>query len=205
MLVIIIYFTLMMVVSAETYITYVDDELGFYKVRDVTVPTNKFVYENRILTIDQGDAIIWENDAAKTSFTIVSEQNLWDDKIGYLRVGSKVNYKFDKPGKYTFYIKEHKSIRQTVTVNMVGMANTTITPTNTPINTPINPITINSTNTSTNIPINTSTNSSTTNSSTNIPINIVGIKFPIKISLTTVISMIVAVLSIIIMYKSRKK
>lgn len=199
-LTIIIFGYLIMVVSAETYITYVDDVLGFYKVRDITTPTSKFVYENRVLTIDQGDTIIWENDATKTSFSIVSEQNLWDDKVGYLRVGSKLNYKFDKPGKYTFYVKDHKSIRQTVIVNMIDDYSTPTTNVPTPVNTPVPTMSYDVTPTPTMtstilVPIKSAEND------TEYPIQFSGIKLPIKMSLTTVVSIVVALLSIIIMYK----
>ena len=190
-----------MVASADTYITYVDDLLGFYKVRDVTMPTNKFEYENRILTINQGDTVIWENDADKVSFSIVSEQNLWDDKIGYLRVGSKLNYKFDKPGKYKFYVKEHKSVQQTIIVNTVGDYSTPV-PTITPVNTPVPTISYDDiiitpapTMTSTIVPKKSAKNDM------EYHVQFSDTELPIKISLTTVISTVVALLSIIIMYK----
>lgn len=202
-----------MVVSAETYISYVDDILGFYKIRDVTTPRNNFTYEKRVLIINQGDTVIWENDAQKTSFTIVSEQNLWDDKVGYLRVGSKLNYKFDKPGKYTLYIKEYSSRRQTVVVNSVdGYSIPTVIPTTivttvpTPVKTPISTTSPNKTiitpvptmTSIANIPIN------STGNGTGYSIQFPDIKLPIRISITTIASIIVAILSIIITYKTGK-
>jgi plastocyanin len=103
-----------------TYISYVDDNLGFYKVRNLDIPPRTFEYNDHTLNIYQGDTIIWQNDAERTTFTILSDQNLWDSNVGYLRVESKMNYKFDIPGKYSFYMKEHKSIRQTIIVNAVN-------------------------------------------------------------------------------------
>lgn len=214
-LTIMIFGSLIMVASAETYISYVDDILGFYKIRDVTTPTNNFTYEKRVLTINQGDTIIWENDAQKTSFTIVSEQNLWDDKVGYLRVGSKLNYKFDKPGKYTVYVKEYSSIRQTVVINSVDgysiptvISTTIVTTVPTPVKTPVSVNTISSNKTNitpvptmtsiVNIPIN------STENSTGYSIQFPDIKLPIRISITTIASIIVAILSIIITYKTGK-
>jgi plastocyanin len=108
------------IVDAEgptTYLSYVDDVLGFYKVRNLDVPPQQFTYVDHTLNINQGDTVIWQNDAEKTTFTVLSEQNLWDSTVGYLRVASKVNYRFDKPGKYTIYIKEHTSRRQTIIVS----------------------------------------------------------------------------------------
>jgi plastocyanin len=102
--------------TSTTYISYVDDNLGFYKVRNLDQPPRQFTYIDHILNINKGDTVIWQNDADKTTFTILSNQNLWDNNIGYLRVGSKMNYKFDKPGKYTLYVKEYSSIRQTIIV-----------------------------------------------------------------------------------------
>ena len=201
-LTIIIFGYMMTTVSAETYITYVDDGLGFYKVRDVTASTNKFTYEKHTLEINQGDSIVWENDAEKTTFTIVSEQNLWDDKIGYLRVGSKLNYKFDKPGEYTLYIKEYTSKRQTVIVNAKdGASVQTVVPT--PISTPIPTSTIFPGNT-TAVPVHTVIQAS--NNITKNPVQFpdikIPVKIPVKISPTMIASVVVALLSIFITYKA---
>lgn len=207
-LTIMIFGSLIMIVNADTYISYVDDELGFYKVRDVTIPTRNFTYEKRVLTINQGDTVIWENDAQKTSFTVVSEQNLWDDKVGYLRVGSKLNYKFDKTGKYTFYIKEYSSRRQTVIVNYVDSYSApTVIPTTvvTTVPTPVK----------TSIPANTiMTPVPKVTSTIHVPINSTwintgyiqfpNVKLPIRISTTTIASIIVVIISIITTYKIGK-
>ena len=106
--------------------------MGFYKVRNFEQPPRQFTYDSHTLNINQGDTIIWQNDAEKTTFTILSEQNLWDGNVGYLRVGNKMNYKFDNPGKYTIYMKGHTSIRQTIIVGAIDGAETVI-PTITPI------------------------------------------------------------------------
>lgn len=172
-----------------TYIIYVDDGLGFYKARNIDTPPIKFEYKDHTLNINQGDTIIWQNDAEKTTFTILSDQNLWNSQIGYLRVGSKFNYKFDVPGKYTLYIKEYSSRRQTIIVNAVeSYPAPTIT------------ITGESTGTSTFVP----TNSSATNSSmnrTSIPTNNTDSpENKSNIKITTIASIVVAMMSIIITY-----
>ena len=103
-----------------TYTSYVDDNYGFFKVLDVT--THKpSPYENRVLTINQGDVVIWINDVDNNvPLTIVSEQDLWPEGNGNLRSSrQKFSYKFDQPGRYTFYIQQYSSRRQTIIVNAV--------------------------------------------------------------------------------------
>lgn len=175
--------------TPTTYISYIDDVLGFYKVRNLEQPPRQFTYNSHTLNINQGDIIIWQNDAEKTTFTILSEQNLWDSNVGYLRVGSKMNYKFDNPGKYIIYMKEHTSIRQTIIVNAIGeVPDETVIPTpvsttyvTTPIPTVVRP---------TYIPTPTVTDFNPT------------INF--NISNTGIASIIVALLSIFITYRTGK-
>lgn len=199
--------------GSTTYISYVDDVLGFYKVRNLDIPPRKFEYNNHILNIKQGDTIIWQNDAERTTFTILNDQNLWDNSVGYLRVGSKVNYRFDNPGKYTFYMKEHTSIRQTVIVDPlytvtkkdVPVMTPVITPTiATPISTIISPKETVSTNIT---PFRSSDIYKVTSvhDMSKIPdTKIFDIKIPIKISPTTIAGIIVVILSIFITYKAGK-
>lgn len=216
--VIIIFEFMMTIVNANntvhtTYISYVDDGLGFYKIRNLDVPPREFIYDNRILNINQGDVIIWQNDAEKTTFTIMSNQNLWDSNVGYLRVGSKINYKFDKPGKYTFYIKEYSSMQQTIIVNAIDGASTdtpatihTAIPTAIPTVvstaipgeyrgnstveiTPFKPVTINT-------PDIKSPNIHNTDT--------LNIDVPIKLSPTSIVSIMVVILSVFITYRAGK-
>ena len=83
-------------IAPTTYISYIDDILGFYKVRNTEQPPRQFTYNGHTLNINQGDTVIWQNDAEKTTFTILNEQNLWNSNVGYLRVGSKMNYKYPR-------------------------------------------------------------------------------------------------------------
>lgn len=117
-------------ISATMYLTFVHDGMGFYKVRNLDTPVpRQFTYVDRILNVNLGDTMIWENDADTSTLTILSDQNLWNDQVGRVRVGQKVNYKFDKPGTYTFYIKESSGKRQTIIVSNIGeMPTVTQTP-----------------------------------------------------------------------------
>lgn len=200
--------------NVTTYISFVDDVLGFYKVRDVTDASHKFEYKDHTLNINKGDTVIWQNDAEKASFTVLSEQNLWDNTVGYLRVGSKLNYKFDKAGKYTIYIKEYTSRRQTVIVNSVGeqlptptITTPIITPTQiTPIPTPIRTTPIPTATTNKTTPIQRNNTNGTKNKSVD-PIeikfpefNMPAINLPIKSSATAMASIVVALMSLVITY-----
>ena len=202
-----------------TYRSFVTDGLGFYKIRNVEVPPVPFTYEDRILNINQGDTILWINDADAATITIVSDQNLWNDKVGQIKVGATINYKFDEPGTYTFHVKG-TSMRQTIIVGDMGYTTSTststpsptpspeIVPSHTPIeetpsptytnNKPFPTPTDNSP-TSIDIPLSYQNNTNTSLQSM-IPIDI-----PIKITITTIASMIVAMFSIYITYKTGKK
>lgn len=121
------------------YLTFVHDGMGFYKVRNLDMPPRVFNYENRVLYINQGDSMIWENDADKQTLTILSDQNLWTSQVGQIAVGHRIDYTFDNPGTYGIYIKEASSKRQTIVVNTTG--NSIVTPVGTkqkivPITTP---------------------------------------------------------------------
>jgi len=190
--------------------------LGFYKVRDISEPAHKFEYEDRILNINQGDIIIWENDAEKTSFTIVSEQGLWSSDIGYMKVGQQISYKFDEPGTYNFYIKENTQMRQTIIVNHITdfpmQTNIPkITITSSPKYTPVpkyTPMTIPVTGTIVRTPIGTN-NSTMTPVNVPIDIDIPDIKFPdikipIKISAVSFVAGVVALLTLIITFRTGK-
>ncbi len=200
--------------SPTTYVSFVNDGLGFYKVRNVEMPPRPFTYEDRVLKINQGDTVMWENDADMATITIVSEQNLWNSKIGQIKVGSRINYKFDDPGTYTFHMNDKK---QTIIVRETGyFVDNNLTETSTPVKTlppieitpvktlppveitPVQPI--ETTPVKTLQPIETSTPSNNVFIQNTIPIDI-----PIKITVTTIASMIVAMLSMYITYRTGKK
>jgi len=140
---IILFISMIMAASADstvhiTYVSFVDPVLGFYKVLDETThqPSN---YVSHILTINQGDTIIWKNDAdtPNTAIAIVSEQNLFPDAI--LNTNTDVfPYVFDQAGKYTFHVGEHTTSILTV---MVRAANTPVSTENTPVPTEHVPLT----------------------------------------------------------------
>jgi plastocyanin len=187
--------------SPTIYLSYVDDGLGFYKIRNLDTTPRQFNYDDRILPINIGDTIVWENDADIDTFTIVSDQNLWNDQIGQIKVGQKINYKFDKPGRYTFYIKEASEKRQTIIVRdiekMPTMTKTptaiiTKNPTPAPVATftPISTITV-----VPNIPRSTSTQ---------VPTYIIpDVENPVRMTPTSVASIIVATLSIYLTFRRK--
>jgi plastocyanin len=180
--------------SPTIYLSYVDDGLGFYKIRNLDTTHRQFNYDDRILPINIGDTVVWENDADIDTFTIVSDQNLWNDQIGQIKVGQKINYKFDKPGKYTFYIKEVPEKHQTIIVkDIVEIPTATKSPIATiaPLKTPI---VVNVTaGIATPIPIPT-----VTIVPTNTPVQVSTYEMPIRITPTSFMSIIVATLSIYI-------
>lgn len=106
--------------NTTVYLSLVHNDLGFYNVRTLETIPRQIIYDNRTLNISLGDTVIWENDADKSTLTIVSDQNLWSDKVGRIKVGQRINYEFDNPGTYTFYIKEVSSRFQTIIVNNIG-------------------------------------------------------------------------------------
>ena len=103
-----------------TYVSYIDDKLGFYKVIDVTLHKDS-QYKERVLTINQGDTIMWLNDADTAILTIVSEQNLWDKTKS--KLGSafrRFNYTFMISGTYSTCVDGYKDmVCQTIIVDPV--------------------------------------------------------------------------------------
>lgn len=103
---------------AITYRSHIDTVYGFYRVIDET--THKpSPYENRILTINIEDKVIWYNEDTGTGITIVNKQRLWNDI--YLRKGQQFNYTFNNPGTYDIYIKEYPQIKQKIIVNDINI------------------------------------------------------------------------------------
>lgn len=179
------------------YLSLVNDAFGFYKIRNLETVPRQFTYENHVLNINPGDTIIWENDADISTLTVVSDQNLWNDQVGRIKVGQKINYKFDNPGTYTFHLKEASS-KQTIIVGDIGEAQTAIqiptvtytrsvpTATYTPSYTQIATIV------------------ATPNHAPLPSLSIPDIKMPIRLTLTSFASMVVGVLSLYITFRHKK-
>jgi len=130
--------------EAAVYKVFVDEDYGFLQVRELN--NTPFVYKNLTLNINAGDTVIWTNDATDNSeMTIVSVQNLWDNKSAYLRyTGRSFNYTFNEPGTYSVYLKENiRRVRpQTIVVSSIETPTpTTPAPTETPVPTPIPTVT----------------------------------------------------------------
>lgn len=192
-----------------TYISCADPLGGFDDVDDSTTHRPP-PYKKPVLTINQSDTVIWKNCVGQgpelTSFTIVSKEGLFKD--AYLRLPNDLfSYTFNQPGNYTFYIKERQAARQIVAVNIVdGYSIPTVIPTTvttivpTPIKTPVSTNTISPNKTNiTPVPL-----INSTGNSTGYSIQFPDIKLPIRISMTTIASIIVVIISIIITYKTGK-
>lgn len=164
-----------------TYLSYVDNVYGFYRVIDITTHKSS-PYDNRTLIINGGDTVTWMNDADNAILTIVSEQQLFTNKR--LDIRQRSSYTFDQIGTYTFHIKEYLN-RQHLTVIVNAIEEDTYTPMPT---TPTTPVSITSTPT---IPMPT------------ISIPTTPIPDPVP-SMTQILSIIVAILSISIIYKIGK-
>ncbi|MBU4077061.1 MAG: hypothetical protein KKI06_10220, partial [Euryarchaeota archaeon] len=120
--------------APSVYKVIVDDYYGFKIVRIIEPSNTQFTYENLTLKINSGDSVIWENQAYDNNeLTIVSEQNLWDSKQGYLKYNYRsFNYTFTQPGTYQVSIGEDPRIRhQTIIVASVETPTVT-TPAPTP-------------------------------------------------------------------------
>lgn len=108
--------------APSVYKVIVDDYYGFKYVRIIEPGNTQFTYENLTLKINAGDSVIWENQADDNNeLTIVSEQNLWDSKQGYLRYNYRsFNYTFTQPGTYQVSVREDPRLRhQTIIVAAV--------------------------------------------------------------------------------------
>ncbi|MDD5615360.1 MAG: hypothetical protein PHH85_04085 [Candidatus Methanoperedens sp.] len=124
----------------SVYRVWVDDYYGFYQVRNIEPGNITFKYVNNTLNINVGDNVIWENQAYDNNeLTILSEQNLWDSKYGYLKYNYRsFNYTFMQPGNYQISIKEEPRLRHlTIIVAPVETpVATTLPPTPTKTETP---------------------------------------------------------------------
>lgn len=129
-------------ITSITYKSLVDQDYGFYRVIDI-ITHKPAPYENNTLTINIGDIVIWENDAAPDEpLTIISKQGLWGNRSAYLRWNyQKFNYTFNQSGAYSVYIKEYpreqhqiiivKDIPGTVKIISTPTMTTTILPAST--------------------------------------------------------------------------
>ena len=171
------------------------------------------------LNINQGDTIIWINDADAATITVVSDQNLWNDKVGQIKVGATINYKFDVTGTYTFHLKG-SSMKQTINVegtgDMIPSPTYTEEPSPTYTEEPSPTYTENrpsptytenrpSPTYTENSPIPVHTQISEQNDTNTSIRSLIPINIPIKITGTTVVSILVAMFSIYVARRSGKK
>lgn len=120
-----------------TYKAYIDNEYGFYKVRDITT-YKPAPLVGRTLTINVGDTVIWESDMSlDKKLTLVSEQNLWNNADAYIKGSHTFNYVFMTSGTYNIYIKEYPKLRQYIVVKDSIVPTVSPTVTITPVPTTI--------------------------------------------------------------------
>lgn len=93
--------------SGEIYKVYIDREFGFWAVRDITNISNHINYKDRLMNINTGDTIIWENaDAYDDRVTIVSDNLLWEKQGVILPFGRQQKLTFNSSGTFSFHIVE---------------------------------------------------------------------------------------------------
>jgi hypothetical protein len=176
-----------------TYISYIDPDLGFYKVTDITTH-NPAQYVSGTLTINQGDTVSWENDADKQfTMTVVSDQKLFPD-ASLVAIGDNFSYTFNQAEVYTFHIQERHTARQTIIVLPVSGYNNTPVPTATITSAPIaTPAPTYNPSTTATIANNGSNNEKNTSNN--------GTANSLSFSLTGIMSIIVGISSIFITYR----
>lgn len=123
----VVFLTILFVNGASAAITYnsdVDLDNGFYGVTVRDAPTFPHVYPNytnNVLTLNVSDTVIWLNtDIKNLRITIISTQELWNEKDSYLKWNTRTfSYRFEKPGIYEVYVKENDRFRQIIVVNPI--------------------------------------------------------------------------------------
>lgn len=94
--------------TGEIYKVYIDREFGFWAVRDVTNVSNHIDYKDRVIGINTGDIVIWENaDVYDGRVTIVSDNLLWGQQGITLPFGRQHRLTFNSSGTFKFHIVEN--------------------------------------------------------------------------------------------------
>lgn len=94
--------------TGEIYKVYLDREFGFWAVRDVTNVSNHIDYKDRVIHINTGDTVIWENaDVYDDRVTIVSDNLLWGQQGITMPFGRQHRLTFNSSGTFRFHIVEN--------------------------------------------------------------------------------------------------
>jgi len=111
--------------AADTYRVFVDKEFGFFGVRSNNT-TELVSYSNRILYVDIGDKVVWDNYVITNErISIISDNKLWSDTAAVLGWNTKIfSYTFNKTGTYKFHVKENTIFNPDL--NMTDFYNSTI-------------------------------------------------------------------------------
>lgn len=109
--------------NAETYKIFVDSDYGFYRI--INLNGSAVPYENKTLSVNLEDTVIWINDATPDqALTIVSKEGLFGDVLlrwNYQQFDYTFNYKFIGTGTKTleFYLKEYPRLDMKIVVNPI--------------------------------------------------------------------------------------
>lgn len=104
--------------TGEIYKVYLDREFGFWAIRDVTNVSNHINYKDRVININTGDTVIWENaDVYDDRVTIVSDNWLWSQQGITLPFGRQHRLTFNSSGDFRFHIVENSrtTLNETIT------------------------------------------------------------------------------------------
>lgn len=115
--------------TQNLYKIYVDGYYGFYRVYDMN--TGKRLidkeYEDKILNIRINDTVIWENEDPVESFTVTSAPKLWADTTGYLTPAKRFSHTFSQAGTYDIYIRQRQTLpHQTIIVSSLDSNKTIV-------------------------------------------------------------------------------
>jgi len=102
----------------ELYRTTVDADYGFYKVRNLNHQNATVLFENKTLTINDGDTVEWMSlTDPDEKLTIVSDEGLWGNTSGILPWSfKKYNYTFNDVGTYNVHLKQYPRLHQRIVV-----------------------------------------------------------------------------------------
>jgi plastocyanin len=99
-----------------------DDEGTEAGAAPTTVAIKDFKFEPKAVTVSKGQSVRWENGDAflhtVTSGDTSGETNAPDGRFdkGLPDSGTSASVRFDEPGTYSYYCKQHNAMNGTITV-----------------------------------------------------------------------------------------
>ena len=157
-----------------TYKILVDQNYGFFRTFEMydKISGNQIYPENGTLDISKGDIVTFVSDTMPDRrLTIISEEKLWSDTNGTLKVGGKeLSYAFNRSGTYNMYIKERPLLKQIIIVGPIDVNTTNATKSNLTNDTKPSPANITGTKNLTNVTKSNLANGSGQNNITQNPV-----------------------------------